>query len=678
MQSFLNPKSIAIIGASETKNKIGNILLENLSGNKKIKIFPINPSHQKIGSLKCFSSVLDIEEKIDLAVIAIPAKFVPKTVEECAWKSQPIRNIIIISAGFSEAGQEGEKLEENIKELANKYKLNILGPNCLGIINAKENINVSFAKKEVKKGDVGLVMQSGAFTTALLDIAEKNNFGFSSIITLGNKTCLDEIDFMDYFTEDKNTSTVVFYLENIKKGREFREELKKLAKQKEVIVLKAGNSEKVKNAIQSHTGAMAGEVDIIKEVIRESGAIFIDNISNLVNIVKIFSGFRNPENEKVVIVTNAGGPGVIVTDAVEGTDNLKMRDFSKEEKEKLKIGIPPAGSAQNPIDILGDADSERYETALNNINKLKNIGSVFVLVTPQAQTDVENIAQVIIDANKKFDFPIFPIIIAGKAKKGAKEILAKNSFSNFDYPEQLISALDKIISFGKNNFYKIEIKQPNKKRIEKAEKIINNEKDVLYFGKAGELCQLYKIDTLKAKIIEDQKDIISSNWSFPVVLKVDSQKILHKKAQGGVILNIENVEDLMKNYSLLSKKLKTNRFVAQPQIEYKLEIILGIKDDPSFGKVVMVGLGGIFTEIINQKEIILLPTNRKIIQQRLGESSVAKILEKEGINLEILIDEVEKISTLASEIEGIKELDINPLVFAGGKPKALDIKIILK
>ncbi len=679
MQNFLNPKSIAIIGASGTKNKIGNILLENLVVNKKIKIYPVNPSHQKIGEQKCYPSVLDIEEKVDLAVIAIPAKFVPKAVEECAWKAEPIKNIIIISAGFSEAGKQGRKLEKEIKKLAEENKLNILGPNCLGIINAQENINASFAKKNIKKGEVGLIMQSGAFTTAIMDMAEKLNFGFSSIITLGNKACLNEEDFMEYFRKDKETETVVFYLENISQGKKFRKSLKLLAREKKVLILKAGNSEKVKAAIQSHTGAMAGEIDIIKQVIKEAGAVYVDNISDLINFLKTNAGFKKPKNNKVMILTNAGGPGVIVTDLVENAEKLNLADISSKEEIELKKDLPPAGAFKNPIDILGDADSGRYGKALEKISQVKNVGSVFVLITPQAQTDIENISQKIIEANKKFDFPIFPIILAGKSKKEAKEILAENNLCNFDYPSQLISALNNLFNLKEKLSPEIKDIKKDQARIKKTARIFSQQKnEVLYFDQATKLCELYGIDVLKAKTINSQKDINEENWNFPAVLKVDSDKILHKKDQGGVALNIKNIENLLSNYSRLSKKLKVSRFIAQPQIDYGLEIILGIKDDISFGKVIMVGLGGSLAEIIGQKEIILLPTDKKIIKHQLERSLLAKIFKKENLDLNILAAEIEKLSILAAEAEEIKELDINPLVFYQGEPIALDIKVILK
>ncbi len=680
MQNFLNPKSIAIIGASETKNKIGNILLENLAANKKIKIYPVNPSHQKIGDKKCYPSVLDIEKEVDLAVIAIPAKFVPKAVEECAWKAEPIKNIVIISAGFSEIGKQGMELEKKIKKLATENKLNILGPNCLGVINVQANINASFAKKNIKKGKVGLVMQSGAFTTAIMDMAEKLNFGFSSIITLGNKACLNEEDFMEYFRKDKETETVVFYLENISQGRKFRKSLKLLAKEKKVMILKAGNSEKVKAAIQSHTGAMAGEIDIIKQIIKEAGAVYVDNISDLINFLKVVSGFKTPRNNKVVILTNAGGPGVIVTDLVENSESLALADISDEEEAELKKDLPPAGAFKNPIDILGDADSGRYGKALEKISQLKNVGSVFVLITPQAQTDVENISQKIIEANKNFVFPIFPVILAGKSKKEAKKILAENNLCNFDYPSQLIRALSNLL-FNLREKLSLEAKgiEKDQARIKKAARIFSQQKNkVLYSDQATELCELYGIDVLKAKTINSQKDINEENWNFPVVLKVESDKILHKKDQGGVALNIKNIENLLSNYSRLSKKLKVSRFIAQPQIDYGLEIILGIKDDVSFGKVIMVGLGGTLAEVIGQKEIILLPTNKKIIKHQLERSLLARIFKKENLDLNILATEIEKLSILAAEAEKIKELDINPLVFYQGKPIALDIKVILK
>lgn len=668
-EKMLNPRSIAIIGASDKKGKIGNILIKNLKAEKnKVEIFPINPRHKIIEGLKVYESILDIKKKVDLVIIAIPAFLVLEVVEECIVKK--IKNIVIISAGFSESGKDGEQREEELLKLAEENDLNILGPNCLGFLNVSNKINVSFAKNEVKAGKVGLISQSGAFVTGLLELGKQDEIGFSKIITLGNKAILDEIDFLQYLANDPKTEIIGLYLENIKRGRLFLNTVSEISRKKPVLILKAGNSEKVQKAILSHTGAMAGEKEVVKKAFEKTGVLGFDDLASFWQALKIFNDYKKTINEKIVILTNAGGPGVVATDLIDKNEILDFYKFSQKEKDILKKDLPEASSVENPIDILGDADSERYKNCLENLKKIKGIGGVLVLITPQAQTDVENILNEIKKNNEKSIFPIIPVLISEKKPQV------------FQFPLEAISGLNqvsryqKISQIKKNNypekyFSALGISQKDKKQLEKMK---SQKRAIFFYQEALNLMREFKIRTLKASEVD-------GHWDFPedsgrVIMKVDDPGVLHKMAQGGVRTGIENQTEFKKELKKIRRKFKQEKIIIQEQVEKGTEIIIGLKKDPSFGMVLLCGLGGILTEIIDEKILWILPVTKQEIKRDLKDTKIAKIFEKEDLSLDELVGEIFKVANLGWRKPWLKELDINPMFFYPNKKSlAVDVKV---
>jgi len=669
MKKMLKPKNIAVIGASDKRKKIGNILIRNLkSKNNKIKIFPVNRRHKIIEGLRTYFSILEIKSKIDLAIIVVPAIFVSEVLEECV--DAGTKNIIILSAGFSESGKEGEKREREILKMAKKNKLNILGPNCLGFVNASDDINASFAKKEIRSGEIGLVSQSGAFVTGLLDVAKEEEIGFSKIITLGNKIVLDEVDALKYLAQDSETKIIGLYLENIKRGRLFFNTVSNISQKKPVLILKAGNSEKVQKAILSHTGAMAGESAIIEKVFQETGVISFDNLGNFWQTLKTLNNFKILQNDKIAILTNAGGPGVITADLIDKAPFLDFYDFSKKEKEFLKKNLPEASSVENPIDILGDADSRRYEKSLDNLIKIKNLGAVLVLVTPQAQTDVGNILKKITEKNQQASFPVFPILI-GEKRRGV-----------FQFPAEIVGALDQLAKFKinqkKSKKTKPEIPSFNfgvsskiKKHLIEAKK---ENREVFFYEEAFDLNEYYEINTLKAIEVGVESEFYPDFSSL--VMKVDDPAFLHKMAQGGVRTGINNQKDFKKEFKAMRKKFKKEKIIVQEQVEKGIEIIIGLKKDLNFGPVLLCGIGGILTEIIDEKLLWILPTTKEEIKKDLNNSKIAKIFKKESLKIDDLVNEVNKVGKMGWKNQWLKEFDINPMFFYKDKnPIVVDVKV---
>jgi acetyltransferase len=700
MQKVFNPKSVAIIGASEKGGKIGNILMKNIktpqnsrpsnsrpanarfdplyTGGSKIKIFPVNPKGGEIEGLEAYTSVLEIAEEVDLAVIAVPAKFVNKVVEECAWREIPIKNIIIISAGFGEAGEEGEQRKEELEKLVKEYDLNILGPNCLGIINATENINLSFAKKEVKKGGVGLISQSGAFITAMIDLAEKELFGFSLIASLGNKIDINENDLLDYYSQDKNTKIIAVYLENISNGIEFQKKLQKITKSKPVVIIKAGITDKTKQAIQSHTGSMAGESAVIQEAIKDAGGVLVDNLEDFVNLIKVLeinnqqkkidSAEKFPNKNGLVIVTNAGGPGVITTDLIENS-RLQLFEFTSEQKTLLKNNLPAESSVNNPIDLLGDALEDRYQSTIETLQSVEGVDGVLVLITPQSQTPIAEIIRSISNFKNKSNFQIFPIVIGGRAYQEAKEIGQKIGINIFQFPVELIRALSLI--------------KKDEKKIEAPLKDVDNNQGgkLLSYQESMKISKEFSLNILEAdypKNVIELRDAVNK-LGLPIVMKVDSPNIIHKNARNGVVVGLRTIEKVEAEFERFQKDFPGEKILVQHQVKSGLEVIIGLKRDETFGLVLVLGLGGITTEILDEKILFVGEVNKKIIKRKLTTSKLLKIFKKEKINETSLIEQAEKLFKLGQDNEQIKEVDVNPMFFySEEEPVIVDFKIITK
>ena len=687
MKDFFEPKSVAIIGASRDENKIGNILLRNLLSfrqkNKKLKIFPVNPKGGKINGLKVYPSVLDIEGEVDLAVIAVPAPIVNKVVEESAWRAQPIKNFIIISAGFGEAGSKGRREKEELLKLIKKYDLRVLGPNCLGIINAHSGLNLSFAPGNITRGKIGLISQSGALITALLDLARVEHFGFSLIASLGNKIDLNENDLLDYYQQQAATEIIILYLEDIRQGKRFVQILEKAVQKKPVIILTAGLSEKTKQAIQSHTGSMAGEATVVREALKDAGGIVVDNFIELVNILKVLN-YQQAIKEKIkgedlVIVTNAGGPGVVTTDILL-QHNLSLRDFTKAEKKKLSAVLPKESSVNNPIDLLGDALADRYHSVLNILNDLSQVKGIIVLVTPQAQTPIAEITAVVNKFSRRK--PIYLVVLGGEAYQLAQDS-QKNS-NLFRFPQELITALAQI-----NRSQQESIKGDNEKRIatRSGEEITLNHREeelktkrrLLLYPEVQKISHRYGLKLLPGKYITSREDIkkISRKWGWPLVFKVDSPNLAHKSDQGGVRLNISSLTEAEQAWRELRQAFPQDLILAQPQVPFGREVILGFKRDHSFGLVLMIGLGGIIAEIIDEKILLTGKINRQKIKNKLAKSRLGQILNKEGIDQTKLVEQAERLATLGRNEKQILEVDINPLfLYPDKEPVIVDFKII--
>jgi len=700
LDCLLKPKSIAVIGASREKGKLGRMILDNiLKSNFKGKIYPVNPKANKIGGLKCYKNVNKIPCNVDLAVISIPGQFVYQVVKECADKK--VGSVVIISSGFSETGQDGLEAEYQISEILKKHNIPLLGPNCLGVISTFSNLNTTFAINNVNKGGIAFLSQSGALGTAGLDFAEEKGIGFSHFISLGNKPDLSENDFLKYFFNDKNVNAMAFYLEDFANGKEFIEICSDV--HKPIIVLKPGKSEAAQKALGSHTGSLAQDDLIITAALEQARVLRVHSINELFNVMLLLSSGKELEGNKVAIVTNAGGPGVLTCDAIELT-SLRLAKITNRIQQKLALKLPAASNVQNPIDVLGDALADRYKFALQSAVNDKEVNAVIVILTPQTMTEIEKTAQVISDIAKKSDKFVIPAFIGGKeVKKGIKSFRDYN-IPYFTYPEEAAQTLSYIYESKQLRLKdrKINGLNLNGKRFQ-ALKLLKGKEGVIDTYTTLKILKKYNIPVLQSSFPQDIAALkkFIEELGFPVVMKLIHPSLLHKTDVNAVRLDIDNFTKLENEFSALSRlakkmKLKDFKIQIQPLVKNALELIIGVKLNKDqygevkgkkilrkkgFGHTVLFGMGGIYTEIYKDISLRITPLFLQDINEMMEETKVSEILKGargKKYNIDKIKQILAKLSELVEDNPNISELDINPLFAKGDDVWVVDAKMIVE
>lgn len=683
-QKLFSPQSIAIVGASNKKGKIGTIIAENIFKlGYNGKTYLINPAYKFLGFKRCYPSLSAVKKEIDVAIICVPAKFVLDVVKE---GMQNVKNFVIISAGFSEIGAEGAKREQELIDLAKKNNLNILGPNCLGFINPIVNLNASFAAGMPKAGNVAFVSQSGALIVGLLDKAKEEHMGFSNVISIGNQMQVDEADILEYLAEDKETKVIGMYLEGIKDGSRFLKVAKKVSQKKPIVILKAGKTEQAQKAISSHTGALAGSDEIVDVAFKSAGIIRADNLDDFFALLGLISFTDAPKNGQMAVITNAGGAGVLATDAFKNKE-IALMEFSQKAKENFAKQLPSESSVHNPIDLLGDAGADRYQNILEMLKK-ENPGSTICILTPQQQTPVEEIAKIITSVKEKNKMSLAAVFIGGERIKNGVLHLKQNNIPNFSNPESCVRALDQyyrwsIFANEKTDEQKYAANADCKKIVSNIIKNAREQKrGALSFSEAANVMLEYGIDSGSFWIVsaDGEKPEIKE---FPVVAKIDSDKVLHKSDKQGVILNIKNSGELEEALKALGQNFPGEKVLVQPMQQKQVEIILGIKKDDIFGPVIVYGLGGIYTEIFHMADFLLPPMSEAEIKKQVLSGKIRFLFQgargQKAYDAEEFSKIIKGIMDFALENSDIDGFDINPLFIYndGRKASAVDIKIII-
>lgn len=669
LKDFFTPKSIAIIGASSHPEKIGFSIVKNvLDGRFVGKIYPINPDCDNLLGLRCYPNVAAVKESIDLAIIAVPSAVVASVMAECGKKR--IKYAIIISAGFAEAGPEGAKRQEAVAKVAKLYGVRVLGPNCLGVIDPVHRLNASFSINMPNKRNIAVVSQSGATCTAILDWANGNGVGFSHFVSLGNKLDLNENDFLDYYAQDPETKVVIGYLESISDPENFLEIAKRVTRKKPLILLKAGRGGRGEAAAASHTGALASDDEVIETAFREAGIIRAETLEDLFELATVFSDMNLPAGGKTLIITNAGGPAVMATDAVAKTKNLSFFELALEQKDVLSKVLPFGASVANPIDLLGDATSRTFEVVFKLLRGKHDADLKLVILTPQSSTDSIKIAEVIAK-NSKGDVAV--VLIGGPKFNEAKEILSKHRISTFLYPERAVFALDQLAFYGmysrkkrtKETFAKVEPKV--------AERVLR--KGAPYSdADLAKIFMAYGISMAGSKLTTNANEAIktANEIGYPIVLKVTSPDILHKTEVGAVKLGIENNDDLRKSYQEVLRNAKKHYPKAKilgvtvyRMVRSNVEVALGAKRDPLFGPVIMFGLGGIYIEIFKDFRLGLAPVSLEKAAQMIRSIKSFEMLNGyrngERFDFDALANAISGLSQLMIDFPQIAEVDVNPI-----------------
>ena len=615
---LLRPKSVAVVGASTDSTKVGNNVLHNIiGGGFEGEIYPVNPKADFILGRKCYSSINDIEAEIDLAVLVVKRDLVIPVLHQCAEKD--IKAAVVITAGFAETGEEGRKLQQEIIQIARQNGITLMGPNCLGLINPWHRLNASFGQGLGEPGSIALISQSGALITAIQDVAASNQIGFSVLASLGNKATLDEVDFLQNLHTDNNTRVIAAYLEDISRGQEFMRVAERVNKNKPIVILKAGRTAAGAKAASSHTGSLAGSDSAYRSAFERTGVIRADSIEQLFDISTAFAYQPLPRGERVAVVTNAGGPGIMMTDALEMI-GLKMAKFDDETTEKLRKILPPAGSLINPVDVLGDAGGELYGKAMDVLLQSETVDSLIVILTPQKMTDDVSTARAIVDVAGKYGKPVFACFMGADIIIKGLNVLRANKIPQYDIPERAAKAMLEMVAFSRYKARPLRVVERfavNKIPVIKAIKAsINRGNYEIGETDAKNIMAAYNFIVPPGMLATSVDDAVrfANQVGFPVAMKISSPDILHKSDVGGVKIGLQNsaaVEDAFELMMLRIKRRMPEAELRGVLVEKMIlggkEVILGMKKDKQFGPVLMYGLGGIFVEVLKDVAFGLAP-----------------------------------------------------------------------
>jgi acetyl coenzyme A synthetase (ADP forming)-like protein len=695
LESFFSPKSVAIVGASRQKGKVGYEILTNLvAGGYKGKIFPVNPKADEIDGLKCYPDLTSLGEVPELVIVIVPARLVPGVMEECVRVR--VRSAIIITAGFKEVGPEGKKLEQEVVQIARRGGIRFIGPNCLGVISPAHKLNASFGGDLPVPGSIGYISQSGALLAAILDLANANGIGFSNLVSIGNKADVDELDVIQAFGSDRDTKVIAGYLESITDGDVFVREAEDISGRKPILLMKSGGTEAGARAASSHTGSLAGGEVAYESAFRRAGVIRCDSIKEQFDFAQAFANQPLPGGPAVAVITNAGGPGIMAADAIEER-GLTFAKLADETKKKLAEQLPLAANVQNPVDVLGDALADRYEFALDLVLGDANVHSVVVLLTPQAMTQAQETAEAVVKVARGKGKPVLACFLGASKVEAGLQILRQGNVPQYDSPESAVATLKVMADYVRWRSRPKRIVRLFPVNRRKVESIIERHlrRGMLDIGEAEakEIIEAYGFATPKGSIATtaEQAGNIAQQLGYPVVLKIWSPDILHKSDVGGVKVGLRSEQEVKDAFDLMMYRIPKKRpdahilgVLVQEMVRSGKEVIIGMHRDPHFGPLMMFGMGGVMVEVLKDVSFYLAPLTAEDAKQMLLNTKTYHILKgvrgQEGVDIDAIAEGLQRVSQLVTEFPEIKEMDINPFVVGapGTTPIAVDARISLE
>lgn len=735
LSRLFSPSSIAVVGASRDRSKIGHILVKNIiDSGYKGRIYPVNPVAKEILRLKAFPDYASLPEVPDLAVISVPAAVAVQVLSEIATKGT--KNVVVITAGFRESNAEGAELEAELVRISKEYNINLLGPNCLGFVNNIDDLNVSFGKSNKTPGNLKFISQSGAVATSIFDWAESIGLGFSDFITIGNKAVTNENDILEFWLTQKREippakehilndprisrlHPIGIYLEALNEGEEFINTVSQITLNNPVFILKPGKSSATKKAIQSHTGSIAGENAVLDTAFREAGIIRCEGVEDMFDLAKVFSWEKAPKGPNVAIVSNAGGPAVISTDFIQEA-GLKLAELSTHTSSQLAKCLPRSVNIHDPVDVQGDALAARYGSAIDIVLGQKDVHALLVILTPQIMTQIHRTAEFIARLASVHNKPVICSFMGGTAISEGETVLNRFKIPSFRFPERAIHALGKMwwwYDYSSRRAAELKVLASNRKQeifetadenkiskifeIAKKRKFRSvaavsqspNDKSIIFTPfETNEILKSWNIPTPPTCPVFDIYEALNftKEYGWPVVLKVSSNKIMHKTELGGVIININNRAKLTASFAEIQRRInafdpeirKTCVIQIQEQVTHGVETILGVKKDPSFGHILMFGAGGTLAELIQDRNLALVSVSRLDAEKLIAGSKVAKVLNgyrgSKRLAVAKLAFVIERLSQLVEKFSEIEEFEINPLIVTEESVWAVDGKGIIQ
>ncbi len=695
LEAIFAPQSVAVVGASPNPSRLGNQVLNNiLSHGYQGKIYPIHPEAETIFDLPVYPDVLAVPDPIDLAVIVIPAQFVLEVIDQCGEKG--IKGLIVITAGFKEVGSKGKDLERQLLARVQHYGMRMVGPNCLGVIDTVSNLNASFAALMPNEGNIAFMSQSGALCTAILDWSKSSGIGFSRFVSLGNKADIDEVSLLKAWNDDLHSRVILAYLEGITNGPAFVEAARQVTRNTPVVAIKSGATAAGTKAASSHTGSLTGSESAYEAAFSQSGILRARSMEELFDFALAFAYQPPMPGNRVAIVTNAGGPGIIATDAIERSKWLEMAEFSHETIIQLQQDLPPTANVFNPVDVIGDARSDRYKIALDAVLADEEVDAALVLLTPQADTDNEGVAQVAIDMVQKYNKPLATSFMGAVSLVEALELLNQNRVPNYAFPERAVSALDAMAAHRNRQ------QQPKPEYvtydadIERVRKLFDQVREAgrVELGEieAREVIESYGMRLPQSRLARSPEEAvqIAAEFGYPVVMKISSPDILHKSDIGGVKVGLSDATAVRDNYELIeyrARKYSPNAriwgMLVQEMVRKGREMLVGVSRDPQFGPLIAVGMGGIYVEVLRDVAFRLAPISKQEVHHQVRSIRTFPLLRgvrgEPPADIDCIEDVVLRISQLVTDFPEIVEMDINPLVVhnQGEGAVVLDARIIL-
>ncbi len=696
---LFEPAAVAVIGATERAGAVGAVLIANmLAAQYRGALFAVNPKYKSVQGVPCFAAIGKVPQRVDLAVIATPAPTVPEIVEQCGKAG--VRSAVVISAGFSEAGPAGAKLERALLENARRHKLRVVGPNCLGLIRPELGLNATFARGSALPGSLGLVAQSGAVCTAMLDWARPNKVGFSSVVSLGGSTDVDFGEIIDYLIEDPKTEHILLYIEGVRSARRFVSALRAAARVKPVIVMKVGRHPAGSRAAVSHTGAIVGLDDVFDAVVKRAGVVRVYTIGQMVAAAQALAAHVRPQGDRLAVVTNGGGPGVMAADRAADL-GIPLAQLSAATIETLKPALPANWSHGNPLDLIGDADAGRYRIAVSACLADDNVDGVLAILTPQAMTEPANAAQAVIEAAKGATKPVLACWMGEEQTAAARRLLARARIPVFRTPDPAVEMFGHLSAFYRNQRALLQTPGPVAAQgapdLDTARVIVDaalaGRRSVLSEMESKALLAAFRIPIAKTVVTRSAHEamLVAGELGFPVAMKIDSPQITHKSDVNGVRLNVANAQAVQATWqqivdeaARLRPEASVNGVSVEPMVRraHGRELMVGVIRDPVFGPAIVFGTGGTAVEVHRDRAVALPPLNQFLIADMIRGTRVSKLLgafqRMPPVDMAALEDVLLRVSELVCELPEVAELDINPLIADEGGAIAVDARVVLR